>query len=342
MNRKARRAGAKGGATGAGAGRIGSVSDLLLARAGQAVAAAPIGPQTPIAADPVAAAYAKLRREEADRTELETARRRAEAMPADLGVWLRYAHLLSRAGRRGEALAAYRRCAEIDPSREEVLHMVAALGGGPAPTRAADAYVANLFDGFADRFDDTLVTFLDYRAPEILGDLGRRLLGPAGNLIVADLGCGTGLAAPHFRHCAARLLGVDLSAEMLRRAAARNLYDDLQQAEIGAWLGGRARSLDLAVAADVLCYFGDLEPVLAAVAGALRPAGRLLFTVEAGAEGYELRPSGRYVHAESYLRRVLPAAGFGDAMLEPAVLRREHGAPVNGFAVAAKLPASAR
>lgn len=342
MNRKARRAGAKGAGQGPAKGRIGSVSDLLLARAGQQAIPAPAAAAA-FAVDPVAAAFARLRREEAGQSELETARARAEALPRDLGAWLRYAHLLSRAGNRAEALAAYRHCAALDPGREEVAHMVAALGGGPVPARAADSYVANMFDGFAERFDETLVTFLDYRAPEILGQLGNRLIGTAKGLVVADLGCGTGLAAPHFRSSAARLVGVDLSAEMLRRAAARGLYDDLQQAEIGAWLAARPGAFDLAVAADVFCYFGDLDSVLAATAAALRPGGWLLFTVEAGATSrYELRPSGRYVHAQDYVAAALEQAGFEAVELESVVLRREKDAAVEGFAVGARVPASGR
>lgn len=340
MNRRARRAGAKGAGQAPVKGRIGSVSDLLLARAGQQAVPAPAAAAA-FAVDPVAAAYAKLRREEAGKNELDAARNRAEALPGDLGAWLRYAHLLSRAGNKAEALAAYRHCAALDPEREEVAHMVAALGGGPVPARAADSYVANMFDGFAERFDETLVTFLDYRAPEILGQLGARLLGPAKGLMVADLGCGTGLAAPHFRPSAAKLLGVDLSAEMLRRAAARGLYDDLQQAEIGAWLAARPAAFDLAVAADVFCYFGDLDSVFAAAAVALRPGGWLLFTVEAGAaERYALRPSGRYVHAQGYVTQALEQAGFEAVERESVVLRRENDAAVEGFAVGARVPTS--
>ncbi len=344
MNRKARRAGAKGAPQRTGGGRPAvSVSDLLLARAGQTVVTAAATDVATLSADPVAAAFARMKREEAEKYELDTAKRRAEALPHDLGAWLRFAHLLSRAGRKTDALAAYRHCAALAPDREEVAHMVAALGGGRAPARAADAYVANMFDGFADRFDDTLVTFLEYRAPEILGGLALRLLGGSKGLVVADLGCGTGLAAPHVRPFAGRLLGVDLSGEMLRRAAARALYDELEQAEIGAWLAARPASLDLVFAADVFCYFGPLEALLACSAAALRPGGHVMFTVErAEASDHELRASGRYAHAEPYLRRALAVASFRDVVVEAAVLRREHGAPVHGFAVAARVPASAR
>ena len=68
--------------------------------------------------------------------------------------------------------------------------------------------------------------------------------------------------------------------------------------------------------ADTLVYFGDLRPVAAAAAGALRTGGLLIFTVEkAGSadpegRGFFLQPHGRYCHTEDYVRRTLAEAGL--------------------------------
>ena len=60
----------------------------------------------------------------------------------------------------------------------------------------------------------------------------------------------------------------------------------------------RDEAFDVVVSADTLVYFGPLEPVVAAAASALRPTGRLVFTVEElDRPGYSLAPSGRYRHA---------------------------------------------
>jgi predicted TPR repeat methyltransferase len=284
--------------------------------------------------DPVAAAFARLKREEAEAAAIAAAERAAAAAPGDPGAWLKLGTLLSKAGRQPAALDAFRRCLALTPERAEVRHLIAALGGEAAPTRASDAYVANVFDAMAERFDETLVTFLDYRAPEILAALMARRLGERRNLEIVDLGCGTGLMARHLRSRARRLVGIDLSAEMLKRAAGRG-YDALHQAEIGTWLATQPGSFDLAVAADVLCYFGELDSVLASVRRALKPSGQLLFTVERrNGDGWSLGASGRYLHSESYIRSAAQSAGFTLTDLDPDTLRTEHGTAVEGYAVA--------
>ena len=91
------------------------------------------------------------------------------------------------------------------------------------------------------------------------------------------------------------------------------------------------------VSADTLVYFGLLEDVVAASANALRPGGRLIFTVEelidAGSDaGYAISPTGRYRHTRQYLERVLASANLRPEIV-PAELRLEAGDPVAGLVV---------
>ena len=153
-----------------------------------------------------------------------------------------------------------------------------------------------------------------------------------------DAGCGTGLCGPALRPYACHLVGVDLSPRMIERARTRGDYDELVVAELTAFLAARTAAYDLIVSADTLVYFGRLEPVLTAAATALRPDGRLAFTVERAedaeaADGFRLDPSGRYRHAETYLRRVLVGSGMAVETLEPVTLRLEGGQPVVGLLV---------
>ncbi len=94
------------------------------------------------------------------------------------------------------------------------------------------------------------------------------------------------------------------------------------------------------VAADVLCYFGDLLPVLTACAQALNTVGYLIFTVEKmipdNESSYLLNYHGRYSHSQNYIEESLVDAGFNIIKLETAVLRLESGEPVEGFLVTAK------
>lgn len=240
-------------------------------------------------------------------------------------------------GELAQAAQLYREWLAEEPDNPVVLHMLAATAG-EAPPRASDAYVENVFDAYADSFDASLER-LHYRAPELVAAEVERLFGaPRSELAVVDAGCGTGLCGPLLRPWSARLAGCDLSVGMLRRARQRACYDVLHKAELGYYLATQPDSFDLIVSADTLCYFGDLHEVLGTAAQALRPAGRLVFTVEALADGsaLKLQPTGRYAHSHDHLLECLRAAGFDELHIEAAVSRSEGGRDVAGWLVSAR------
>ncbi len=259
---------------------------------------------------------------------------RALALVPDLAeaVW-HLAEALHTEGRRARALAGYRRYLALRPGSAEATHMIAALGGAVPPPRAPDRYVVSHFDRYAADYDRSLVDDLSYRGPELLWDAVTGVLGPApGPLDILDLGCGTGLAGIRFKPIARRLHGIDLSPAMLERARARGIYDSLVEGEIASSLAGLGASFDLALAADVFCYIGDLAPVFAAVAQVLRPGGHLAFTVEAReGHGWRLGGAGRYAHSAGWLRTAARDAGLSERAGREATLRTEYGKPVAGY-----------
>lgn len=227
-----------------------------------------------------------------------------------------------------KALAAFRHAQEIEPD-DRTAALIAALEAGEGADLSA-AYVRALFDRYADRFDSDLVGKLGYAAPQILRDAIARVC-PAAGLRVLDLGCGTGLMGVELRPVAAHLAGVDLSPRMVGKARARNLYDALSVGDIVDAMAVPA-AWDLLVAADVLVYIGDLVPVFAAAAAALKPGGRLAATVERlDGEGFALGPARRYAHSAHYIRECAEAAGLGILLLEECSPRREKQAPVPGL-----------
>ena len=242
-------------------------------------------------------------------------------------------------GQIDKAAEVFRDWLDKEPANPVARHLHAACSGKDVPARASDAFVESTFDSFASSFDAKLGR-LAYRAPQLVADAVARTLGtPAGKGVGLDAGCGTGLCGLLIAPFVERLVGVNLSSGMLVKARARNVYHDLAKAELTAYLDAHPGEFDLIVSADTLCYFGPLELVLGAARRALRPEGRLVFTVEGAAEApesFRLNPHGRYSHGSSYVAEVLRAAGFADIDSTPAVLRNEGGKPVAGLVLGAR------
>ena len=249
----------------------------------------------------------------------------------DAGLYRRLGRAWAELREAEKALAAFRRAQAIEPD-DGTAALIAAMESGEGADLSA-AYVRALFDRYADRFDADLVGKLGYTAPRLLRDAVVRVYGGApGGLRALDLGCGTGLMGVELRPFAAYLAGVDLSPRMVEKARARSLYDALSVGDIVDAMAASPQGWDLLVAADVLVYLGDLTPVFAAAAAALRPGGRFAATAER-LEGavFALGPARRYAHSAEHVRTAAAAAGLDVLLLEDCVPRREKQAPVPGL-----------
>jgi predicted TPR repeat methyltransferase len=265
--------------------------------------------------------------------------------PDHTGARQGLARTLLQAGRRDEAAEVFEEWLRKEPGNPVILYLQAAYLGKGVPDRAPDAYIQQIFDDAADRFDGHLVDNLDYRAPGLVIEaLSEVLPAPNTDLDILDAGCGTGLCGPLLRPYARKLVGVDLSARMLTKAAGRKTYDDLVKFELTEFLGRQSEAFDVIASADTLCYFGDLEPVFQAAAKALKPSGRLAFTLEDAGDGVpelQLNPHGRYAHAKAYAEGAIGKAGLAVHSITSVVLRNEGKQPVTGHLVVAKKHSSA-
>jgi predicted TPR repeat methyltransferase len=225
-----------------------------------------------------------------------------------------------------------------NPTHVQATHLLGGLEPSAQSARASDAYVRELFDGYASRYDAHMRTQMGYVVPQLLAQRILELQSAPADAL--DLGCGTGLLGPELPGF--RLTGVDLSQPMLDLAHERN-YVRLVANDIDSFLASVGDAeFDLITAADTLIYFGALREVFAQCARVLRPSGWLIFNVEKPAQesglGYEQTPVGRYGHEVNYLRQL--AAEFGYVQIETRAImpRREAGVAMQGTIFSARRP----
>lgn len=259
--------------------------------------------------------------------------------PTMSGAWTNVGGIYRESGRNADAAHAFRQAilhgADKDLNRYYLASVVdeADLGAEVGtPSAAPTDYVAALFDGYAGEFEHHLVDVLGYRGHIELMSRVRE----AGTRFTraVDLGCGTGLCGKLIRPLAGHLTGVDLSAQMLELARKQGIYDRLVHGDMAACLSTSQAPFDLAVAADVLIYIGDLAPLFATVRQAMQRGGVFCFSAEAGPDtpsGFLLSPTLRYSHSEQYLRRVAAQQGFAVESLLSKPIRQDQRQAVDGL-----------
>jgi len=229
------------------------------------------------------------------------------------------------------AITNFRKAYKVNPEHVTANYYLAELDSDFNKNEARTRYVENLFDNYADTFENDLVNNLKYRTPSVIHEQVMRHMYASNNLVIFDLGCGTGLCGELFRDVAGRLVGVDLSSKIVEKAREKSVYDELQVDELISALQKESASIDIILAADVYVYIGDLKPVFDAVASALKPGGLYSFSVEYNDGNlYELQGSGRYRHSVSYIKDLTATTKLKILSHTTTILRKEFGVDVQG------------
>uniref|UniRef100_A0A6U5LB49 Methyltransferase domain-containing protein n=1 Tax=Corethron hystrix TaxID=216773 RepID=A0A6U5LB49_9STRA len=265
---------------------------------------------------------------------------------------------------RENAENALRNAATLDANNslaEELLESI--LGMESVHKRKPKEFVAELFDSFADTFDQKLVEGLGYIVPQLVGEAAERLR--SSYTAVLDAGCGTGLAGRYLKPLVKDvMIGVDASKKMLdiamecttRKGCGMDvsvsydkdikeepLYDDLLVLDLeeitlqNTLMKGSMKSngFDLIVAADVLVYFGSLFKLLQTFAKISTSGAGLIFTCELATDeetslGFRLLSSGRFSHTKSHALEAALNAGYELFSYQEIVPRMEKGEEVRG------------
>lgn len=245
-----------------------------------------------------------------------------------------------------KSLACFQKAIKIEPENGMAVHSIATLSGSN-PERAPSEYIEKIFNAHADKFDSHLLENLQYETPEKLVAFIRQSSElPLQKLDILDLGCGTGLVGLVIAPYARQLVGVDLSANMLAKAQARNLYQRLERSDLLTMMQSEmASSYDLIIAADVFVYLGKLDMIFNEAMRLLRPGGFFAFSVKAMEElpheeneqdnpiEYRLNETGRYAHSSAYLSRLAVTIGFKLHRMIRTHTRLEKGQSVQAWLV---------
>jgi len=267
-----------------------------------------------------------------------------DAAPGWATGWFALGEIHEGAGRRDEAVAAYRKSTALDAADEAGAGVrLARLGAIEADGAMTPTHVAALFDDYAARFEASLVQGLGYRGPALLKEALGPLRTPFRFGPTLDLGCGTGLAGEAFGDACAVIEGVDLSPAMLAHARRKEIYARLDQGEVTAFLESRpAESADLILAADVFVYLGSLEAIFRQTARVLQPGGFFAFTAQRceGPDAFQLGEDGRYAHSHGGIAAWAGGAGLTVAGRNDEWARWDRGAPVPGMVAVLARPAA--
>lgn len=272
---------------------------------------------------------------------LASYKRAIEIQPDYASAYFNIGVSLQKLERFSEAREHYDLVLKINPHDEAARFMLHSLGITNTPDAAPAQHVRRIFDQCAGTFEKVLVKDLAYKTPELLFNLVSPYLTK--NLVVLDIGCGTGLGSQLYRPYAKLLTGVDVSPKMLQKASDKNIYDDLMVFDIlQDWAFDQP--FDLIYSSDVFVYFGNLDPILRSAASYLVSGGILAFSLEKledNSTGYKLFPSGRYAHSNMYVENCLTHHGFEKVEQSGTVIRKQSGDAVKGLLIVAKKSVSA-
>ena len=200
------------------------------------------------------------------------------------------------------AIKSYEKALTFNPNYAIPQHMLNSLTGYTSKEPPKE-YVKNLFDDYAERFDDSLVGGLQYKLPFLIKDIIQKIPTTKSKFCkTIDLGCGTGLSGKALREVSANLTGIDLSGNMVAKAKELKIYDSLIVGDIVEILSSSKEKYDLFIALDVLIYIGEPKSIFNAVRKCCNQNSLFIFSIETQEDkGYSLLKSARYAHSDRYI-----------------------------------------
>lgn len=165
---------------------------------------------------------------------------------------------------------------------------------------------------------------------------------------ILDLGCGTGRVGELIANHVEAIDGVDISPQMLARAAAKAVYRTLSEGDLASSLSTTSVRYGAVVAAATFIYFPELARVLRLVFDVLVDGGQLVFTLLDAPGATAPLPAtfhgraleGCYAHPAEYVYAVASEAGFEVVGVDEVTHEADRlNRPIPGLLVTLRKPA---
>lgn len=262
---------------------------------------------------------------------IETYLRVLEIKPDHSSATNNLAYMYHLTGDTEKAIFYFEKVLLLNPGHAAAAHMLASLQG-QASQSSPESYVKDVFDNYSDHYEKSLVDELQYAVPIQLRELFNSLADvPEMFSSGIDLGCGTGLSGQSFADIVNEFDGIDLSENMLKIAADKNVYNSLFTGNIIEYLRSTKKEYDFYIAADVFNYIGNLQEVFTLACKRAMTNGRFCFSTETTTgDSFVLQSTGRFAHSPGYVLRTAEEAGWSIELQQQANLRLERGTWIKG------------
>ena len=229
-----------------------------------------------------------------------------------------------------DAIIFLEKAIDLNPNYEQAAHLLSSINGKnmeKAPTN----YVEELFDNYAENFENHLVKKLKYSTKRVK-DIILKYTNKKSFKSVLDLGCGTGLVGLEIKKHSKKLTGVDISKKMIDKARSKKIYDELVCKDLVSYLKDNRLNYELIIASDVLTYFGKCDEIFDLIKNnnSCKKTFFSFTTEHTEEQNYILDTSGRFKHSYEYIENLCSVYNFELKYFEKNILRENKNEPVEG------------
>ena len=204
-------------------------------------------------------------------------------------------------GKINEAAKYFEQALKINPNDHLGAALeLASIGKKNIPNKTPQNYMQNFYHLQSKTWGHVNAT--KYYGHKLIENAFRQAHIDSNEIDILDLGCGNGILASFLRPYARKLVGVDLSQDMIIEADKTHLYDSLHNEELDRYLDKSSEYYDTVVAAAVMIHFYDLENTFSLIKNSLKVNGKFIFSIfEGKKKDKELNFFHMYSHSDNYV-----------------------------------------